>query len=106
MEIRARAKCLDALRGTVVWKKSLARDYKLEEFSGITPSPLIEGNLLVLVIGGKPNACVVALDKDSGKEVWTVPRSKATDDLAFDATGKVARRLPLNPAYVQALLKA
>jgi CO/xanthine dehydrogenase Mo-binding subunit len=24
----------------------------------------------------------------------------------FDATGKIARRLPLTPAYVQAILKA
>jgi outer membrane protein assembly factor BamB len=63
--------CLDALGGAVVWKKSLMNDYGLEEFSGITPSPLIESDLLILVIGGKPNACVIALDKNSGKEVWT-----------------------------------
>ena len=34
------------------------------------PSPLIEGDLLILFIGGKPGACVVALHKDTGKEVW------------------------------------
>ena len=30
---------------------------------------MIEGDLLILFIGGKPGACVVALNKDTGKEV-------------------------------------
>jgi outer membrane protein assembly factor BamB len=34
------------------------------------PSPLIEGDRLILFIGGKPGACLVALDKDTGKELW------------------------------------
>jgi outer membrane protein assembly factor BamB len=34
------------------------------------PSPLIEGDHLVLFLGRKPGACVVALDKDTGKEAW------------------------------------
>src|SRR5260370_646900 len=33
-------------------------------------SPLIEGGLLILFFGGKPGACVIALNKDTGKEVW------------------------------------
>jgi outer membrane protein assembly factor BamB len=67
--------CLDAGRGQVIWNKSLAKEYGLEPFAGITASPLIEGELLILYICGKPAACVVALDKKSGKEVW-----RALDD--------------------------
>lgn len=67
--------CLRALDGSVHWKRDLMADYGLTEFSGSTPSPAIEGNLLILVIGGKPGASVIALDKDSGKEVW-----RALDD--------------------------
>jgi outer membrane protein assembly factor BamB len=33
-------------------------------------SPLIEGELLILFFGGQPGACVIAFDKDTGKEVW------------------------------------
>jgi outer membrane protein assembly factor BamB len=62
--------CLDALQGGVIWKRSLAKDYAMDDFAGTTPSPLVEGNLLILAIGGKPKAGVVALDKNSGKEVW------------------------------------
>jgi outer membrane protein assembly factor BamB len=47
----------------------LAKDYQVE-FAPGAPSPLIDGDLLILFTGGKPNACVIALHKDSGKEVW------------------------------------
>lgn len=67
--------CLDAATGNVVWEKHLAKDYGVEPFSGITASPLIEGELLLLYICGKPDACVVGLDKHSGREVW-----RALDD--------------------------
>jgi outer membrane protein assembly factor BamB len=67
--------CLDAIKGEVMWEKSLAKEYGLEPFSGITASPLIEDELLILYICGKPAACVVAFNKNSGKEIW-----KALDD--------------------------
>lgn len=67
--------CLDAIKGEVVWEKSLAKEYGVKEFSGITGSPLIEDGLLILQLCAKPAACVVAFDKRSGKEAW-----KALDD--------------------------
>jgi len=62
--------CLDALKGNLLWKKDLAQEYQLGEFPCPKASPLIENDLLIVFIGGKPGACVVALDKNSGKEVW------------------------------------
>ena len=67
--------CLDAVTGEVVWEKSLAKEYQVKEFTGITASPLIDDELLILYIVGKPAACVVAWDKNSGKEAW-----RALDD--------------------------
>lgn len=61
--------CLDAQTGAVLWKKNLGEDYQAAFAPGM-PSPLIEGDLLILFIGGKSGACVVALSKDTGKEVW------------------------------------
>ncbi len=61
--------CLDARSGEVLWKKDLAKDCQVA-FSPGMPSPLIEGGLLILFIGGKPEAGVVALHKDTGQEVW------------------------------------
>lgn len=68
--------CLDAKTGKVIWKRDLASDYQIEMPRwGIAASPLIEDDLLFLQIGGKPDACVIALDKLTGKERW-----RAIDD--------------------------
>ena len=61
--------CLDATQGYVLWQKNLQTDYHVT-FAAGAPSPLIEGDLLILFIGGKPHACVVALHKDTGQETW------------------------------------
>jgi outer membrane protein assembly factor BamB len=61
--------CLEARTGKPLWEKRLDRDVEIKPQS-CRPSPLIEGNLLILLTGGKPGACVVALEKNSGKEVW------------------------------------
>ena len=61
--------CLDARSGKVIWETHLDRKYEIAVLS-CRGSPLIEGNLLILFAGGKPGACVVALDKQTGKEVW------------------------------------
>lgn len=62
--------CLSAMTGEVIWRRNTTADYGVAELSGTTPAPLIEKDLLIAVIGGKPDACVVAFDKDSGKERW------------------------------------
>ena len=67
--------CLNAAKGVVVWEKNLAKEYGVKEFTGITASPLIEDELLILQICAKPAAGVVAFDKNSGKEAW-----RALDD--------------------------
>jgi len=61
--------CLDARTGEVLWQRNLEQDYRVA-FAPGAPSPLVEGELLILFIGGKPDASVVALNKDTGREVW------------------------------------
>src|SRR5207245_573864 len=61
--------CLDARNGKVIWETHLDKKYEIGVLS-CRGSPLIEGNLLILFAGGKPGACVMALDKQTGKEVW------------------------------------
>ncbi len=64
--------CLDASSGEILWKKDLVRDYGIKLLQwGIAPSPLVEGDLVILQIGGADGSCVVALDKKSGRERWT-----------------------------------
>jgi outer membrane protein assembly factor BamB len=69
--------CLDAAKGEVLWQKDLAKEYEIQmPIWGIAASPLVEGELLILHIGGR-NACIVALDKRTGELRW-----KALDDRA------------------------
>ena len=63
--------CLRAATGEVLWKKDFVEDYHTEvPVWGMTGAPLVEGNLLIALVGGQPDAKVVAFDKRSGKEVW------------------------------------
>lgn len=61
--------CLDCASGAVRWLRHVGKDYETPEVSG-TASPLIEGGFLILEIGGKEGACVVALHKETGAEAW------------------------------------
>lgn len=65
-----RLHCLDAGTGTVLWDRDLNGDYGIRMPTwGIAGSPLIAGDGVVVQIGGK-GACVVALDKRTGREKW------------------------------------
>ncbi len=63
-----RIHCWDTITGAVVWDNDLLKKHKIRDLD-CRASPLIEGNLLIFIIGA-PGACVVALDKASGREVW------------------------------------
>jgi outer membrane protein assembly factor BamB len=66
--------CLNTKTGKVIWEKNIGKEYTVAEMS-CRPSPLIDGPLLIVFTGAKPGASVLALDKQTGKEVW-----KALDD--------------------------
>jgi outer membrane protein assembly factor BamB len=71
--------CLRARDGSRVWSKNI-----LKEFGGENPhwliseSPLVDGNRLIVTPGGN-GAGLVALDKMTGKTIWT------TKDLSDEA---------------------
>jgi outer membrane protein assembly factor BamB len=68
--------CLDAKTGTVIWKSNLAKAHRTRRIVwGFAAAPLIYGDLVILHIGGAGEACIVALDKKTGREKW-----KAFDD--------------------------
>lgn len=69
--------CLDARTGKVVWKHELTTEYQLPP-SSLDASPLVDGNLLIVSIGGSPGAGVVAFDLGTGREVWRALSEAAT----------------------------
>lgn len=62
--------CLAAATGELIWRRDLAKDFAIESFQSGHASPLIDGDRIILNLGGKPDACVLALDRNTGREVW------------------------------------
>jgi len=63
--------CFDAASGDVLWKKDTRERYKFEmPVWGIAAAPLVEGDLVIVQIGGRPDACLVAFDRKTGEERW------------------------------------
>ena len=68
--------CFDAATGDIVWKRDLNAEYNINmPIWGIASAPIVEAENLIVQIGGKPNACIVAFDRKTGEEKW-----KALDD--------------------------
>ena len=62
--------CLEAGSGKLVWERDLAQDYQIKDTATISASPLVDRDGVILQVGGKPDACVVAFDRKSGREIW------------------------------------
>ncbi len=61
----------DAETGDLQWKSDLLDRFQIEiPIWGIAAAPLIYEELVILMIGGRPDACVVALNRRTGEEVW------------------------------------
>src|SRR5438132_6363324 len=84
--------CLDVKTGTVIWEKNIGREYEVDEMA-CRPSPLIEGSLLIVFTGAKPGASVLALDKQTGKEVWKALEDHVSNSSPIAITSAGRRQL-------------
>ena len=71
--------CFDAATGDVKWKKDLNTEYNINmPIWGIACAPIVEGENLIVQIGGKPDACIVAFDRKTGAEKWKALNDNAS----------------------------
>ena len=71
--------CLRVADGTVVWQRNILKDFGAQNIGWlISESPLVDGNLVIVTPGGRSSG-MAALDKMTGKTVWT------TKELGDDA---------------------
>jgi outer membrane protein assembly factor BamB len=69
--------CLQAADGKSIWSADILKQFSAENLRwGVSGSPLVEGDLLIVNSGGRGASCV-AFDKKTGKVVWA-----GHDDLA------------------------
>lgn len=68
--------CFDTKDGKIIWRKDLKSEYKTKAaLWGYAAHPLIDGNNLLTLAGGK-GSHIVALNKMTGEEKWKSTTSK------------------------------
>ena len=72
-------RCYDAATGALQWKKDPGTDYDIEmPIWGLTAAPLVEGDIVIVQMGAKPDACLVGFDKKTGEERWRALEDEAS----------------------------
>lgn len=83
--------CLELKTGDEVWRRETAQDFNVPEaFFGVGCSPVLYGDLLIVLVGGQPDSGVVAFDTATGKTVWQAV-GKSTWDGATTSDGDLYR---------------
>lgn len=63
--------CVELATGKLVWQRDTAKDWTIPQaFFGVGSSPILESNLLIVMVGGQPNSGVVAFDPRTGNTAW------------------------------------
>ena len=82
--------CFDAPSGELEWSKDLRAEYDIQmPIWGISASPIVEKDLLIVPTSGK-NASVVAFDRKTGEERWRAlpDRGNYASPLVIDQAGR------------------
>jgi outer membrane protein assembly factor BamB len=78
--------CIDLEKGEKVWEHALLREYKgRRSFFGVGTSPIVEGDLLIVNVGGTKSG-IVAFNKETGKEQWRATNHEASYSSPVAAT--------------------
>ncbi|WP_339729221.1 PQQ-binding-like beta-propeller repeat protein [uncultured Gimesia sp.] len=63
--------CLNLEDGKLVWHIDCMKEFNVPPgFFGVGSTPILEGNKLIVMVGGKPNSGMVAFDALTGKKLW------------------------------------
>jgi outer membrane protein assembly factor BamB len=63
--------CFDVEKGKQLWQKDVLKEFGAKNlFFGVSTSPLIVGDLLLVNVGGKDGASIVAFNKSNGDVAW------------------------------------
>ena len=66
-------KCVDLVTGKLLWEVDCEKKYAVPKyFFGSGSSPIVQGGLVLVNVGGGDGQCVVAFDRQTGAEKWIV----------------------------------
>lgn len=65
-------RCLSLEEGALIWERNYTKDFNVpRNVFAVGHTPTLDGEQLILNIGGKPDAGVIAIDKQNGDVLWT-----------------------------------
>jgi len=74
--------CIQSKTGEVIWSKDLKKEYQIRmPIWGIAAAPIMFNDKVILQIGGENDACIIALNKRTGDEIWR----NLEDDASYSA---------------------
>ncbi len=77
--------CVALADGKVIWQKDLRKEFSLPEwFFGVGCSPILDGDRLIVLVGGQPSAGVVAFNANSGDVLWQAVGKQTWDGVKTD----------------------
>jgi outer membrane protein assembly factor BamB len=83
--------CFDAAGGKVLWSREFKKDFGAKTpVWGFAAHPLVDGRKLICITGAR-QSLVVALDKDTGQELWRAldaPEPGYAPPVIFEAGGR------------------
>lgn len=86
---QGRLVCLDLQSGKLIWERDTARDWNVPaHFFGAGCTPILEGDLLIVLVGGQPDSGVVAFDAATGKTRWESVGKSTWDGFKTDDAAK------------------
>jgi outer membrane protein assembly factor BamB len=81
--------CLDLETGRLVWERDTAKEWNVpNHFFGAGCTPILDGDLLIVLVGGQPDSGVVAMNAETGKTVWESIGKQTWDGAETDQNGK------------------
>jgi len=82
-----RLRCLDLEKGNEVWSVDTREKFRAAKgFFGAACSPLVEGGRVLINIGGKDGAGIVAFEREGGRVLWTATNDEASYSSPVAAT--------------------
>ena len=68
--------CLNTETGAVIWEKDTVAEHDTNiPVWGTSSAPLVDGDRVIFLVGGEPDALVMAFDKHTGDEIWRAVES-------------------------------